>query len=257
MWPIANMVWRIGEIVDVHEQIAWTRDHGFTGVAFHACAGSAGAWQGVEPAECTGAARAAMRDEIAGFELREIHAPFAIKLPAGAEALRGILDFAGDVGAGVVTVHADLPPAAAWLDVMGPLNDAAAERGLVIGLEVLDHFDELHACGLPNIGVTLDLGHLCAADDGRHLRRLGTVGDAVRQVGDRLFHLHVHDWDGGVDHIEVGTGRIDFDDALAALKDIGYARGMCLEMNPGRVGPEGILRSRRALEEMMRAIAAA
>ena len=43
--------------------------------------------------------------------------------------------------------------------------------------------------------------------------------------------------------MEVGTGRVDWDGLLRALRRIGYDRGGCLEMNPDRVTPEGIRRS--------------
>ena len=66
------------------------------------------------------------------------------------------------------------------------------------------------------------------------------------------MHLHVHDVNGNTDHIEIGTGCIDFDEMTDGLKDIGYLGGMCLEMNPNQVSPEGIRRSKEYLQACFR-----
>ena len=39
---IGNMLWRIGRLLDVNRQIAWTQQAGFDGVGFHASAGAPG-----------------------------------------------------------------------------------------------------------------------------------------------------------------------------------------------------------------------
>jgi len=252
------MVWRIGDILDFDEQVAWCRREGFRGVAFHASGGAPGQWQGIDPAAADARRRAELRRQLAAFEFREIHAPFANKLEPGspaaaAERLRPAMELARDVGASIVTVHASSP-------ALGPQDEAcrhaadaldaeAARCGVAIGLEIVGGFDLLRQWDLANIGVTLDVGHVCAADAGRLPVEFRTLGHVVRHVGDKLVHLHVHDYDGGTDHIEIGAGRIDFDDLLTALKEIGYRGGMCLEMNPARVGPEGIIRSLHRLQE--------
>ncbi|MHB9026991.1 MAG: sugar phosphate isomerase/epimerase family protein [Armatimonadota bacterium] len=83
------------------------------------------------------------------------------------------------------------------------------------------------------------------------LRLFGTLGNAVRQCGAALFHLHLHDVRGELDHLELGTGVVDFDDLLQALAEIGYRQALCLELNPDRVSPEGI---RRSLDYLRRKI---
>ena len=252
MWPILNMVWRIGDILPVPEQIEWCRAAGFDGVGFHASAGSPGAWTGVEPSTCDASSRQDLRARLAGFARCEVHAPFAIVLADGAleascRSLEPILAFAGDVGARVVTVHAELPPieiatAERWTAAMRAIDATAAAYGLTVGLEVVSGFSTIQGWGLAHVGVTLDVGHMYIVENGRHLAPFGSLGSLVRRLGASLVHLHMHDV-AAADHLELGTGRVDFGGLIAALRETGYAKGMCLEMNPDRVLAEGIRRS--------------
>jgi sugar phosphate isomerase/epimerase len=59
----------------------------------------------------------------------------------------------------------------------------------------------------------------------------------------------VHDNTGTVDHIEIGTGQVDWDDTIRAIAEIRYRGSMILEPNPDRVTPEGIRRSAGFLRE--------
>ncbi|MEW6355268.1 MAG: sugar phosphate isomerase/epimerase family protein [Planctomycetota bacterium] len=65
-------------------------------------------------------------------------------------------------------------------------------------------------------GVCLDTNHF--------MDRYATLPGAVRSLGDRLFALHLSDYD-GVDekHQTPGTGVIDWKAFLRALRDIAYA----------------------------------
>ncbi|OGV65062.1 MAG: hypothetical protein A3K19_20500 [Lentisphaerae bacterium RIFOXYB12_FULL_65_16] len=252
MWNVCNMVWRIGDILAVPEQIEWCRNAGFDGVGVHASPGASGAWEGIEPTTCSAARRREVRNLLAGFAMCEVHAPFAINLTDaslddGVRQLDPVLAFAGDIGAKVVTVHADLPAAGSgsverWAEAMGTVNARAGSLGLRIGLEVLWSFEMVRAWRLAHVGVTLDVGHMYIIKDGKYLEPFGSIGDTVRHIGDALVHLHMHDV-AEFDHMEIGTGRVDFRSLLDALQEIRYAHGMCLELNPDRVSPDGIRRS--------------
>lgn len=78
------------------------------------------------------------------------------------------------------------------------------------------------------------------------------IGGLVRFIGDKPVHLHVHDYDGVHDHIEVGTGRVDFHDLFSGLASAGYKGALCLELNPDLVSPEGIRRSMKRLRRGMK-----
>lgn len=98
---------------------------------------------------------------------------------------------------------------------------------------------------------------MLAVDNGGPLEPFGSIGAAVRHIGDSLVHLHMHDVTGEGDHREIGTGKMDFDGILLGLKDIGYGRGMTLELDPAYVTPEGILRSRERLVRRARELGVA
>ncbi len=53
-------------------------------------------------------------------------------------------------------------------------------------------------------------------------------------------------------HIEIGTGKIDWDDTLRGLAGIGYRGSMIPEPNPDRVTPDGIRRSAAYLRQRVR-----
>ncbi len=242
------MAWRIGDVLDVDEQIRWTRAAGFDGVGFHASPGTPGQWQGVDFETADARRRAELRNLLDGFALVEVHAPFALTLADDClrehvEQQCRVLDFAGHVGASIVTVHADVPvDAAHWREPLAALDAAAERNRITVGLELTAGFEWIDQWALPRIRVTLDLGHM-HLNGGQPLDPYGSIGTAVRRLGDRLAHLHVHDYDGEHDHIELGAGHIDLEGTLAALRDMGYAGGMTLELNPDRVSPDGMQRS--------------
>ena len=262
LWPIGFMAWRIGNILDLHEQIDWIYEAGFDAVGFHASVGVSGQWEGIEPGSADEARRQRFLEQVERFAMAEIHAPFSSVLTSDAlsssvDSLLPVLDFAGEVGVDVVTIHAALPEdagtglASKWRQALERLNSCAVQNELLIGMEITEGFECVASLGMPNIGVTLDVGHMYF-HDGRRLEPFGTIGDLVRSLGDTLVNLHMHDYDGTHDHIEPGTGMVDLTGVLVALSDIGYRRGMCLELNPDRVPPDGLRRSLAWMQEKMR-----
>jgi len=259
VYNICYMLWRIGGILPVMDQMAWCRDAGFDGIGLHASPGVPGEWEGVDPASAGPAARRELGAAIGRFELCEIHAPFEIVLSGASlgdavRRLQPVIAFAGDVGARIVTVHAQLPAAGQasalqWAGPMAELNASAVEKGVEIGLETVSGFDIVRGWGLSNVGVTLDVGHMYHVDGGKPLEPFGSIGAVVTQIAGALVHLHVHDVT-AVDHVEVGRGRVDFQDLFQALCRVGYAKGMSLELNPDRVSPAGIRRSLARLKKI-------
>ena len=258
------MAWRIGDVLDFDAQVAWVRDAGFECLSFHASPGVPGRWRGVDPTTADRAERERLRDRLSVFSACEVHAPFAMRLTrqdplVAIERLAPIVEFAGDVGASVVTVHPEVSweigrkSSGAWREAMERLNAIAGKAGLVVGVETLADcvgFGWLEEAGLENVGVTLDVGHM-VLDGGAPYRSYGTIGGLVRHLGDRMVHVHVHDYDGAHDHVELGSGEVDLTDLLRSAADVGYAGMFCLELNPGRVSPAGILRSRDFLRTQM------
>jgi len=79
---------------------------------------------------------------------------------------------------------------------------------------------------LPEVGLHLDVGHanLMTAES--------TVGELLAAYGDRLRHVHLHDNKGGAAdlHLPLGTGTIDVEGHVRALKQCGYDGTITLEV---------------------------
>ncbi|MGH3392150.1 MAG: sugar phosphate isomerase/epimerase family protein, partial [Actinomadura sp.] len=98
------------------------------------------------------------------------------------------------------------------------------EPGMFV--EDLDGYERLLAAlgGPARLGLTLDIGHC------RCLEPL-SVPDCVRRAGPRLVNVQIDDMRRGVhEHLEFGTGEIDFPPVLAALGEIGYRGLVAVEL---------------------------
>lgn len=80
----------------------------------------------------------------------------------------------------------------------------------------------LDAAASPSVGVTLDLFHANIEEP--------TISGAIRAAGPRLWHVHIAD----TNREGLGRGHLDLEACLAALRGIGYAGALVLElMAPG------------------------
>jgi sugar phosphate isomerase/epimerase len=76
----------------------------------------------------------------------------------------------------------------------------------------------------PGFGITLDIGH-CQC-----LEPL-PVPECVRAVADHLVNVQIDDMRRGVhEHLEFGTGEIDFPPVLRALAEVGYSGLVAVEL---------------------------
>ncbi|MEY9965210.1 L-ribulose-5-phosphate 3-epimerase [Streptacidiphilus sp. MAP12-16] len=142
------------------------------------------------------------------------------------------------------------------------LLDAARAAGVRLGFEPepgmfvadLAGYERLAASlGDPDgFGLTLDLGHcLCVEDE--------SVADCVRRAGHRLVHVQIEDMRRGVhEHLEFGTGEVEFPPALAALAEVGYAGLVSVELpRHSHAAPTVARRSLRFLEAAWSSVAGA
>ncbi len=146
--------------------------------------------------------------------------------------LRRAVRVGADLGAEAVSCWAGTGPADAWDRLVGGCRqvvDAAAAAGVPLGFEpepgmlVADIADwrRLHAdLGRPaGFGITLDIGHCRCLEP-------QPVADCVLAVAEHLVNVQIDDMRRGVhEHLEFGTGEIDFPPVLAALTTAGY-RGL-------------------------------
>jgi len=86
---------------------------------------------------------------------------------------------------------------------------------------------------------------------GEAFKPYGSLGALIKRFHEKIIHLHVHDYDGNLDHIAIGRGDIDFPDITKALCDVQFQGSLCLEINPDREPPEAICKSRDRLQAMI------
>jgi L-ribulose-5-phosphate 3-epimerase len=156
--------------------------------------------------------------------------------------LRRAVDIAADLGAEAVSFWSGIAPSGVDIGVCWRrLVDGCAEvlahadaRQVTLGFEpepgmLVDTigqwqrlYDEL---GQPDrFGLTLDIGH-CRCLEAQ------PVADCVRQVGAHLVNVQIDDMRRGVhEHLEFGTGEIDFPPVLRALDEVGYRGLVAVEL---------------------------
>ena len=135
--------------------------------------------------------------------------------------------------AGVPKPDTDRERARAWL-VEGVANVVARARelGTVAALEpepgmlveTLDDYREI-ARAVPGLRLALDTGHVIVTGERE-------PADAVREAAAELATVSVEDMRRGEHvHLPFGEGDMDIASVLAALREIGYARLVCVELS--------------------------
>ena len=178
--------------------------------------------------------------------------------------LRRAVMVAADLGAEAVSfwsgaLPAGAPAATAWdrlVDGVGQVLDLADQLDVVCAVEpepghFVDTLDGVLALrermGDPDgLRVTLDLGHV-VCNEPRDL------ASTIRLAGPLLANVQVDDMLPGVhEHLELGTGEVDFPAALAALQEVGYTGLAALELpRQSHAAPEVAERSLAFLRDAL------
>jgi sugar phosphate isomerase/epimerase len=156
--------------------------------------------------------------------------------------LRRAVAVGADLGAEAVSFWAGVRPddvdeRTAWhrlVDGCAEVTEAATAAGVPLGFEpepgmlVADIADwrRLHAeLGAPAMfGLTLDIGHCRCLEP-------TPVPDCVTAVAGHLVNVQIDDMVRGVhEHLEFGTGEIDFPPVLRALRESGYRGLVAVEL---------------------------
>ncbi len=249
------------------DQLVWARDNGFEGVelsCWHSApVGFDGLW-----AHRWDAADDYLRqlDSIVqDFERITLHASFfhaydptygtfhPLWRQSALDEVRYALGLAARFGGRVVTCHpnglihgkSEDERRASFCDAVIQLDGMAREYDVWVGLEAIQYLLPLEYCRLladiptTRVGLTLDLGHahlnqtpppLCMhAFDGPAYRAFGSVAGFIREMSPLIRHVHIHDSNGTVSHLPLGTGRADLAGCVSALRETGYDGVISLE----------------------------
>jgi L-ribulose-5-phosphate 3-epimerase len=158
------------------------------------------------------------------------------------DLLERAVRIAAELGAEAVSFWSGIKPAAVpdtlaadrLVSGCAKVVAAADEAGVQLGFEPepgmfvedLDGYDRLfERLGRPpRFGLTLDIGHCRCLE-------AASVPDCVRRAGPRLVNVQIDDMRRGVhEHLEFGTGEIDFPPVLAALSEVGYRGLVAVEL---------------------------
>jgi sugar phosphate isomerase/epimerase len=166
------------------------------------------------------------------------------------------VDLAVQLGADAVSFWSGTPQGEESYDILMQrlvkgcqcLCDHAAGVGMKLAFEPepgmfidsMPAFAELHyRVAHPALGLTLDLGHL-------HCQGEVPISDHIHRWPSLLWNVHIEDMRRGIhDHLMFGEGEIDFKPVLEALRDVGYAGGIHVELS--RHSHDAVGTARRAL----------
>jgi sugar phosphate isomerase/epimerase len=93
-------------------------------------------------------------------------------------------------------------------------------------IDTLDRFAQLdERIGHPLFQLTIDLGHVHCSDEGE-------IQALLERWKTRVVNIHIEDMVGGVhEHLMFGEGTMDFPAIFQALHEIGYERGVHVELS--------------------------
>lgn len=169
--------------------------------------------------------------------------------------LRRAVGIGADLGAEAVSFWAGtrpdrVPEAAAWdrlvrgCDEVAAVADAAGVRlgfepepGMLV--QTIGDWFTLHGrLGAPGcFGLTLDIGHCRCVEP-------QPVDECVAKAGPHLVNVQIDDMRRDVhEHLEFGTGEVDFPAALGALADAGYAGLTAVELPRHSHAAPGVARA--------------
>lgn len=186
-----------------------------------------------------------------GIVCNQSHAPYPVRVPEIRAMLKRAIECTAEAGGNICIIHPDnnkSPEENA--EMFFELLPFAKDCGVKIATENMWNWDSekdcssfaacatsesfnahLDAVGDDYLVACLDIGHaeMRGSGDG--------AANMIRALGPRLAALHIHDNDRWHDsHRMPFTMDIDFDEVVAALRDIGYSGYFTLEADQHYVG---------------------
>lgn len=269
MASVGNMSWRIGDITNIYDQLDWAYENGLRAASFHGCAGYPPVWEGAALLDMNDCELKKLEKSLLRFERVEVHMPFkAILDPYGEGCIDEIVNIAERaeaVGATVATIHSkqarpEQPEYDEWKRQIEKLSKASKGK-IKLCLELTSGFEVLNSLDAANVGFTLDIGHMVQPmdlwSDGVMtvpMTRYPSWHELISSISHKLWHTHIHDYNGTLDHIPLGHGSIDYNEVFEALQTVNYDGMYCLELNPDRMVPNDILLSAEKIRAAVGAI---
>ena len=171
---------------------------------------------------------AACRNE--GVEVVSMHGPNAAYGAVDEAARRAAVGravnavrVAEELGAGVVVVHfgTDERAERSVVDVLERTEDSTLRLAVENGKDLRDFANIVDRVGSDRFGMIVDVGHTRDAHGVNPLTVPGAARRTMAFCGDRLIHLHLHDFR-ETDHLAPMDGGIVWDEIFAAFRDIDY-----------------------------------
>lgn len=156
--------------------------------------------------------------------------------------LRRCVDLATQLGADCVSLWSGTPDEPTPSDVLWQrlldgctqLADYASRRGVRLAFEpepgmfidTLARFADFHArLAHPAVGLTADIGHLICQGE-------VPVSEQLIHWKEWLWNVHIEDMRRGRhEHLQFGEGEVDFTDVFYGLRQVGYTRGVYVELS--------------------------
>ena len=197
-------------------------------------------WKHIDPYSIT-AAEIQVETKRTGVQIISLHAGGLdglddTTIAATEQYLRRVLQLAHELGVPLVNVNGGMMPTTGGdrqpmlqrigtaLRRIAPVLEQldlrlTLENHFNFQIEQPDHYDGLLVS--PRIGVTIDTGHFTAAGV--------DMPPFIRRLGQRVFHVHIKDHI-GQESVALGDGQTDNAGVIAALREIGYAGYLSVEL---------------------------
>ncbi len=181
-----------------------------------------------------------------GIVCNQSHAPFPVYCPEIRDLMKTAIEFTAEAGGEICVIHPDnYKSAQENAEMYLELLPFAKSCGVKIATENMwnwyagdtqaspaacsdpeSFLGHLEAVNDPYFVACLDIGHAA-------MRGLNTTpSEMIHALGHHLQALHIHDNDCHGDHHQLPfTMNIDFEAIIQALKDIGYAGWLTLEVD--------------------------
>ncbi len=128
-----------------------------------------------------------------------------------------------ELGAGIMVCHfrTEEPSERSIHEMLDQLQDCSIKLTIENGRDLSDFTAFVDKVGSDRLGMVVDIGHTRDEDEVNPFTKAERARETLAQCGDRLLHLHLHDW---VDHDHYSPldGEIHWPGVFDALRDIDY-----------------------------------